>query len=261
MANRIYVVANQKGGVGKTTTAVNLTTAMALGGYRVLLVDLDPQANATSHVGFSKDLDKNIYRVLIDEIPIEKACLPTDIDGVWVVPSHPDLYGAYLELPVIEGWPYRLQAVLSPLLPRFDYIWIDTPPSLGVLTINALVAADALVVPVQSEYFALEGLSTLLQAMERVRTGYNPNLHLHAVVLTMYDERTNLSRQVYEEVIQYFDEHVLKFVIPRNVRLAEAPSFGRPIFLYDVRSKGAEAYLALARELIHYGTKSAGSRA
>ncbi len=260
MAKRIYAVANQKGGVGKTTTAVNLATAMAIGGYRVLLVDLDPQANATSHIGLDKQQSANIYRVLVDEIPAEAACLPTDIDGVWIVPSHPDLYGAYLELPQLEDWQYRLKAVLSPLTLRFDYIWIDTPPSLGILTINALVAAEALIVPVQSEYFALEGLTTLLQAMERVRANYNPDLHLHAVILTMYDERTNLSRQVRDEITQFFDQSVLKSVIPRNVRLAEAPSFGQPIFLYDIRSRGAEAYLELARELLKYGTPSVGSR-
>lgn len=258
MARRIYAVANQKGGVGKTTTVVNVATAMALAGQRVLVVDLDPQGNASSHLGILPNLPRNVYRVLMDEIPVEDAAIPTEVDGLWLIPSHPDLYGSNIELPRIEEWPYRLKAVLSPLELRYDFLWIDTPPSLGVLTINALTAAHSLVVPVQCEYFALEGLTTLLKAMERVRQTYNPKLELEALVLTMYDERTNLSHQVREELFRHFGERVLHSMIPRNIRLAEAPSFGQPIFFYDIRSKGAEAYLSLAKELLKHGTKGLG---
>ena len=254
-----YVVANQKGGVGKTTTVVNVATAMAIAGRRVLVVDVDPQANATSHLGVPQDLPQNAYRVLIGEQSALEACVLTEVENLWLLPAHPDLYGLTLELPQVEAWPYRLQQALQDLIPRFDFIWIDTPPSLGVLTINAMTAARYLVVPIQCEYFALEGLATLLRAMDRIHRAYNPELELHAIVLTMYDERTNLAYQVRRELETHFPDRVLKTVIPRNVRLAEAPSFGRPIFLYDVRSRGAQAYLELAKELLNYEAHRAGS--
>lgn len=251
---KIYVVANQKGGVGKTTTAVNTASAMAIGGWRTLVIDLDPQGNATSHLGLNRRLERNIYRVLIDDIPVEEACHPTPVDNLWVVPAHPDLYGASLELPDLEDWPFRLAAVISPLRYTYRFIWIDTPPSLGVLTLNALTAGDALIVPVQCEYLALEGLSILLEAVERVRRTTNPRLSLEAVILTMYDERTNLARQVRDEIERFFAGRADRFIIPRNVRLAEAPSFGEPIFTYDFRSRGATAYLQLTKELLAHGS-------
>jgi len=256
-----YVVANQKGGVGKTTTAVNVAAAMAIAGWRVLLIDIDPQANATSHLGVSKDLPHNVYRVIIGELPATEAIRPTEIENLWILPAHPDLYGSSLELPQLDDWPYRLRRAIQPLLVEFDSIWIDTPPSLGVLTINAMVAARYLIVPIQCEYFALEGLMTLLRAYERVRRSFQPELELHVIVLTMYDDRTNLARQVRAELQRYFPHHLARTVIPRNVRLAEAPSFGQPIFLHDVRSRGARAYSELAKELMQHEAIGAGSRA
>ncbi len=258
MVRNIYVVANQKGGVGKTTTAVNLSAALALSGRRILLIDMDPQANATSHLGIEEPEWKNVYRVLIGDEPIEHAIFPTDIDRLWLLPSHSDLYGATLELPGEDNWPYRLKGVLGEIAYRFDEIWIDTPPSLGVLTICAMVAGNKVVIPVQCEYFALEGLSMLLKTIERVQRSFNPEILLDSVVMTMYDERTNLSKQIYDELARFFGSVLKKTVIPRNVRLAEAPSFGKTIFLYDIRSRGAQSYLKLAREFLGYAEESAG---
>lgn len=247
---RIVALANQKGGVGKTTTAINLAASLAACERKVLLVDLDPQANATSGVGIGKNEPNSMYQVLISGLHLREIIRPTELSSFWLAPSSVDLVGAEVELGDAEGREFRLRNALRAGTADFDYVLIDSPPSLGLLTINGLTAADSLLVPMQCEYFALEGVSQLLNTVERVRESLNPSLEIEGIALTMYDDRMNLSRQVAEEVRNHFGERVYKTVIPRNVRLGEAPSFGKPIILYDIRSRGSEAYVSLAKEFI-----------
>jgi chromosome partitioning protein len=248
---RVLAVANQKGGVGKTTTAISLAAALAVLERPVLLVDFDPQGNATSGLGVDKTtLASTAYDWIGGEAAFDEVARGTDLPYLTLVPSNRELVGAEVELVNQENREHRLAGKIEPLRDRFEYILIDCPPSLSLLTVNALVAADGVLVPIQCEYFALEGVTEILATIERVKENLNPRLALAGVVATMWDERTNLSRQVLEEIRKHFGKVVFQNVVPRNVRLGEAPSFGKPILLYDVKSKGAEAYLGIARELL-----------
>ena len=251
---RIIAIANQKGGVGKTITAINLGASLALADQRVLLVDVDPQCNLTSGLGLrGQHADAgNIYDALITDETANpgRFILGTNITGLFAIPSDRNLAGAEIELVPMLARELRLRRIVTPLRDRYDYILIDCPPSLGLLTLNALVAADAVLIPLHCEYFALEGLADLVATLKRVRGALNPALDIDGVVLTMYDERTNLGQQVSHEVREFFKDKVFTTVIPRNVRLGEAPSHGMPVILYDVKSRGAEAYLSLAREML-----------
>ncbi len=247
---RILAIANQKGGVGKTTTAINLAAGLAALDRSVLLVDLDAQANATSGLGFPREKDgPDAYDVLLSE-SADGAIRPTAFPNLSLLPSGRDLVGAEIELVDRPGREARLRVALEGIRDRFEFLFVDCPPSLSLLTVNALTAADGVLVPIQTEYFALEGLTELLRTVERVRTAFNPFLALDGIILTMYDDRTNLARQVTEDIRSHFGEKVFTTVIPRNVRLGEAPSFGKPVLAYDIKSRGAEAYLALAREFL-----------
>jgi chromosome partitioning protein len=247
---RIVAIANQKGGVGKTTTAINLGAALAAFDRKVLIVDLDAQANATSGLGFSRGRDgPDAYDVLMEGQALP-AIRPTAFPNLSLLPSGHDLVGAEVELVNRAGREGHLRAALDPVRPEFEFLFVDCPPALSLLTVNALTAADSVLVPIQTEYFALEGLTELLETIERVKLGFNPSLLLEGIVLTMHDDRTNLGRQVTEDIRRHFGEEVYRTVIPRNVRLGEAPSFGKPVLAYDVKSKGSEAYLALAREFL-----------
>jgi chromosome partitioning protein len=247
---KILSLVNQKGGVGKTTTAINLGASLAACERSVLLVDLDPQANATSGLGFNKHEDKSIYPVLTDGMSIREVIRKTELPNFHIAPSSVDLVAAELELSDAIGREFYLRKALNEVAKDYDYVLIDSPPSLGLLTINGLTAAHAVLVPMQCEYFAIEGVAQLLITIERVRDMLNPGLEIEGIALTMYDERMNLARQVADEVRNHFGEKVYKSIIPRNVRLGEAPSFGKPIILYDIRSKGSEAYVNLAKEVI-----------
>ncbi len=258
---RVIAVANQKGGVGKTTTAVNLAAALGAAEKRTLLVDIDPQGNATSSLGTDPGgLEGSIYHALIGERGLGDILRPTEIDFLTLAPSNIDLIGADIELLSLPGRELRLREAIASQGGRFEYIIIDSPPSLSLLTVNALTAARSVLVPLQCEYFALEGLSQLMKTLDLIRSNFNPALALEGILLTMFTSRTNLSRQVADEVREHFPEHVFKTVIPRNVRLSEAPSFGQPVLLYDIRSAGAEAYFALAKEVIAHEQKGAGTR-
>jgi chromosome partitioning protein len=253
MNARSLAVANQKGGVGKTTTAINLATSLAMAERRVLVVDMDPQSNLTSGMGLKGQTGAGgtIYQALTDETrDASDFVLDTRVHGLSLIPADRNLTGAEIDLVSLPHRERRLRAFLEPLRLQFDYIFIDTPPSLGLLTLNALVAADAVLIPLTCEYFALEGLADLVATLRRVRATLNPALDIAGVLLTMYDERTNLGQQVARDIRDFFQERVYSTVIPRNIRLGEAPSHGMPAILYDVKSRGAEAYLALAREVL-----------
>ncbi len=253
MSARIRAVANQKGGVGKTTTAINLAASLALAEQRVLLVDMDPQSNLTSGVGLKGHTAPGgtIYQALTSEINDPSAfILKTPTEGLSLIPADRNLTGAEIDLVTMPNREHRLRSLLERLRDRFDYIFVDTPPSLGLLTLNALVAADAVLIPLNCEYFALEGLADLVATLRRVRAAFNPSLDIAGVLMTMYDERTNLGQQVSKDIRAFFQERVYDTVIPRNIRLGEAPSHGMPAIMYDVKSRGAEAYLALAREVL-----------
>jgi chromosome partitioning protein len=248
--SRVIAIVNQKGGVGKTTTAINLGAALAALDRKVAIVDLDPQANATSGLGFSRrEESPSSYDVLAGE-PVDGTFRATEFPNLFLLPSRRDLVGAEIELVGQEGREHRLREAMGPARASFPYVFIDSPPSLSLLTVNALSASDEILVPVQTEYFALEGLSELMETVERVRRSFNPLLAIGGLVLTMHDERTNLARQVADDIRKHFGDLVYDTVIPRNVRLGEAPSFGKPVLAYDIKSRGAEAYLALAREFL-----------
>lgn len=251
---RIIAIANQKGGVGKTTTSVNLSACLAFLGKKVLLIDIDPQGNASSGLGVRKgDLENCIYDVLINDEDIKEVIQQTKVDNLYIVPATISLAGAEIELVSTISREVRLKKSLQEVKERFDFIIIDCPPSLGLLTINALTASDALIIPVQCEYYALEGLSQLLSTVRLVQKHLNKSLMIDGVLLTMLDARTNLGIQVIDEVKRYFQDKVYHSIIPRNVRLSEAPSHGKPIILYDAKSRGAELYLEFAREVIKNG--------
>jgi chromosome partitioning protein len=255
MSARILSIANQKGGVGKTTTAINLATALAIAERRILLVDMDPQGNLTSGVGLKGQSAPagTVYQALTATETIGDPgafLLETRVKGMWLVPADRNLTGAELELVSMPNRERRLRDLLEPLRARFDFIMIDSPPSLGLLTLNALVAADAVLIPLNCEYFALEGLADLVATLRRVRASLNPSLDIEGVLMTMHDERTNLGQQVARDIREFFQDRVFTTVIPRNIRLGEAPSHGLPAILYDVKSRGSEAYLSLARELL-----------
>lgn len=258
---RIVAIANQKGGVGKTTTAVNLSSCLALEGKRTLLVDMDPQANATSGLGVEKDkLEKSIYEVLIDQLPAQEALVKTEIELLDLLPSNIRLVGAEVELVNLLARERKLSFALEPLKDKYDFIFIDSPPSLGLLTINTLTAADSVLIPIQCEYYALEGLSQLLNTIKLVQENLNDRLEVEGVLLTMYDSRLNLANQVVEETRKYFGGKVYNTIIKRNVKLSEAPSFGKPIILYDRFSQGAENYINLAEEILNHDQTSIGQR-
>jgi chromosome partitioning protein len=249
---RILAIANQKGGVGKTTTSVNLAASLASKGRRVLVVDMDPQANATSGLGMQRgSVAEGIYEALVNDTPLRELTQLTEVDGLYLLPATRELAGAEIELVSVEAREQRLKRALDPVISQYDYVVIDCPPSLGLLTLNSLVAATAVVIPMQCEYYALEGLSRLVETMESVRQAFNPSLELSGIVLTMVDPRMNLTQQVADEVRTHFPDKVYATSIPRNVRLSEAPSHGKPILLYDQRSTGSQSYLALAQEVLH----------
>ena len=251
---RTIAIANQKGGVGKTTSSVNLSACLAYLGKKVLLIDIDPQGNATSGVGVNKgDVDQCIYEVLIDDVDVKSTIMETKVENLHVVPATISLAGAEIELVSTISREARLKNALAEVKDMYDYIIIDCPPSLGLLTLNSLTASDAIIIPVQCEYYALEGLSQLLSTIRLVQKHLNHDLMIDGVLLTMLDARTNLGMQVIEEVKKYFQDKVYRTIIPRNVRLSEAPSHGEPIIIYDAKSKGAEMYLELAREVIKNG--------
>jgi chromosome partitioning protein len=259
---RVIAIANQKGGVGKTTTAINLAASLAISERRTLLIDCDPQGNTTSGIGFPKDpARRTLYQALILGEPLDKIILKTQVDGLDLIPADKNLVGAAVELVAAEDREYQLKKVIRQVKDDYSYIIMDCPPALDLLTLNALATADSVLVPIQCEYLALEGVSELLDTLMRIRRTLNPDLAIEGIVLTMYDERTTLSRQVASDLRSFFGAQVFQSVIPRNVRLAEAPSHGKPIHFYDINSRGAEAYINLAKEVISSGEKRIGKGA
>jgi len=249
---RIIAIANQKGGVGKTTTAVNLAAAVAVAGHRTLLVDMDPQGNASSGLGVDpRELETGVYQGLTGQVESKQLVVETAVNNLTLIPSAQNLSGLEVELVGMQGRSYTLKKLLEPLAPDYEFIFIDAPPSLGLLTVNVLCAARSVLIPIQCEYYALEGLGQLLNVVNKVQQGLNTGLSIEGILLTMYDRRLNLSRQVAAEAVRFFDDKVYQTVIPRNVKLSEAPSFGKPAILYDVESPGSQSYIQLAQEVIH----------
>ena len=249
--SRVIAIANQKGGVGKTTTAINLGASLAAAEMKTLLIDCDPQANASSGLGLRKDpRRRSLYHAFSEQTPLAELIQPTDLPAFEVLPSDRNLVGAAIELLANDRREFHLKEGLQPLRDRYDFILLDCPPSLDILTVNALTAAETLLIPIQCEYFALEGVSELLDTRLRIRRNLNPGLEIEGILLTMFDDRTNLTHQVAQDLRDYFGNQVFKTVIPRNIRLAEAPSHGKPILTYDIRSRGAESYLELAKEIM-----------
>ncbi|MCC6857755.1 MAG: ParA family protein [Bryobacterales bacterium] len=247
---KVIAITNQKGGVGKTTTAINLAASLAAGDLRVLLVDSDPQGNSTTGVGIQKDGGATLYDALLGQLPLPEVIRKTDFEGLELAPADKNLIAANLELVDLARREFRLQDALAPIRTQYHYILIDCPPALDLLTLNALVAADSVLIPIQCEFFALEGVSELLDTVDRVRRAFGHSLKIEGVLLTMYDDRTNLTRQVAQDLREFFRDEVFQTIIPRSIRLAEAPSHGKPILTYDVRSRGAESYIKLAKEIL-----------
>ena len=257
----VIAIANQKGGVGKTTTAINLAASLAAADLRTLLIDLDPQSNASSGLGIRKgSYSRSTYHVVVHREQLATILQPTELEALFIAPASRELVGATVELAQENDRDQRLKSAIEPLLESFDYILIDCPPSLDILTVNALIAARTVLIPIQCEYFALEGVSELMETIRQIRRLRNPDLEIEGVLLTMFDERTNLSNQVMEDLRGFFGKQLFSTIVPRNIRLGEAPSHGRPILLYDIKSKGAESYIRLAKEIIHGTEKGLGAR-
>jgi chromosome partitioning protein len=251
--SRVFAIANQKGGVGKTTTAINLAAALAANDLRVLVIDADPQGNATSGLGVAKDPNRpSIYHVILGDASARDAIIATAFDGLSLISADKNLVGANLELVDIPNREFRLRERIQKIRDQFDFILIDCPPALDLLTLNALIAADSVLVPIQCEFFALEGVSELMDTIDRIRDAFQHPLQVEGILLTMYDDRTNLTRQVANDLREFFSDQVFTTIVPRSVRLAEAPSFGKPILAYDPRSKGAESYIRLAKEILDH---------
>ena len=251
--SRVFAIANQKGGVGKTTTAINLAASLAANDFRVLVIDSDPQGNATTGLGVAKDPDRpSLYQVLLGDVPAKDAIQATELEGLHLIPADKNLVGANLELVGIPNREFRLRERIADIREEYRYVLIDCPPALDLLTLNALIAADSVLVPIQCEFFALEGVSELMDTIDRIRDSFEHPLQIEGILLTMYDDRTNLTRQVAADLREFFGDQVFRTIIPRSIRLAEAPSFGKPILGYDPRSRGAESYIKLAKEILDH---------